>query len=705
MGKFGNMVLRVGFDGSKVTTGLKKMGNSAASAGRRVKEALDFRSVSSKVDNILGAGKITDITADNIEKAKQQLEILRKYREQMQSIGFTDDTHDEKYGLASERFQELTYDVDEYTYALTHKKAAEEASAEATEEQISPLRRLGRWLKSIPSHIPGIRRLSERLRGVGTSASSSGKSLTQMVGSLRRIALVSGAFRIAGAALGRLRSIVSGYISENATLQAQVNGLKTGLGQALAPAINLVINGLSLLMPYVLGVGNAIGSLMSSLFGSGWTAAANGAKKTAAATSGAAKAQQDLNRQLLSFDEINKISENQSSAASGSGGGAGEASIPVESKTPAWLERFKTTFSDLFNSDEFKAANIGGKLGMSLQAGLDWLGGEGARFDWSGAGQKLRESFDSFFSAGWWESLWKDVGIFAAGIGDFILGFFQPEWDELKKAYQEGGVKGAAGFLAGLALGIVHGIADAVLGAIQGIGSGLAEYFEKHGNASAAGYWKGFTDKVQNIREKLDEAFDKVITWVKEKLGIHSPSTVFAGFGENSAAGFVNGFTSKITTFFAKLEELKSKVTSAVNKIKSAFDFNWRLPRLKLPHLKVEWDPVSNTLANFFGVNAFPRLSVSWFARGGILSGAQIFGALGGNLLGGGEAGKEAVLPLERNTGWMDMVAQKVVNLLGGQTGGDYNLTIPVTLDGDVITRIVIRGLREYARSNGGFLV
>lgn len=704
MGKFGNMVLRVGFDGSKVTTGLKKMTSEAGTARRKIEKELSFTDLSARVDAALGQNKITDITADNIEQARQQLAELRKYTEQMQSLGFTERS-DVTYAKASDRLRELTGAVDEYDYALSRKVAAETSSAEATEEQISPLRRLGRWLKSIPSHIPGIRRLSERLRGVGTSATSSGKSLTQMVGSLRRIALVSGAFRIAGAALGRLRSIVSGYISENATLQAQVNGLKTGLGQALAPAINLVINGLSKLMPYVLGVGNAIGSLMSSLFGSGWTAAANGAKKTAAATSGAAKAQQDLNRQLLSFDEINKINDDQSSASSGSGGGSAEASIPVESKTPAWLERFKTTFSDLFNSNEFKAANIGGKLGMSLQAGLDWLGGEGARFDWSGAGQKLRESFDSFFSAGWWESLWKDVGIFAAGIGDFILGFFKPEWDGLKKAYQEGGLKGAAGFLAGLALGIVHGIADAVLGAIQGIGSGLAEYFEEHGNASAAGYWKGFVDKVQNIREKLDEAFDKVITWVKEKLGIHSPSTVFAGFGENSAAGFVNGFTTKITTFFAKLEELKSKVTDAVNKIKSAFDFNWKLPQLKLPHLKVEWDPVSNTLANFFGVNAFPRLSVSWFARGGILSGAQIFGALGGNLLGGGDAGKEAVLPLERNTGWMDMVAQKVVNLLGGQTGGDYNLTIPVTLDGDVITRIVIRGLREYARSNGGFLV
>lgn len=703
MGKFGNMVLRVGFDASKVTTGLKKMTNEAGTARRKIEKELSFTDLSARVDAALGQNKITDITADNIEQARQQLAELRKYTEQMQSLGFTERS-DVTYAKASDRLRELTGAVDEYDYALSRKVAAETSSAEATEEQISPLRRLGRWLKSIPSHIPGIRRLSERLRGIGTSASGSGKSLTQMVGSLRRIALVSGAFRLAGAALGRLRSIVSGYISENATLQAQVNGLKTGLGQALAPAINLVINGLSKLMPYVLGVGNAIGSLMSSLFGSGWTAAANGAKKTAAATSGAAKAQQDLNRQLLSFDEINKINDDQSSASSGSGGGSAEASIPVEIKTPAWLERFKTTFSDLFNSDEFKAANIGGKLGMSLQAGLDWLGGEGARFDWSGAGQKLRESFDSFFSAGWWESLWKDVGIFAAGIGDFILGFFKPEWDELKKAYQEGGVKGAAGFLAGLAFGIVHGIADTVLGAIQGVGDGLAEYFEKHGNASAAGYWKGFVDKVQNIREKLDEAFDKVITWVKEKLGIHSPSTVFAGFGENSAAGFVNGFTTKITTFFAKLAELKSKVTDAANKIKSAFDFNWRLPRLKLPHLKVEWDPVSNTLANFFGVNAFPRLSVSWFARGGILSGAQIFGAMGRNLLGGGEAGKEAVLPLERNTGWMDMVAQKVVNLLRSQTGGDYNLTIPVTLDGDVITRIVIRGLREYARSNGGFL-
>ena len=41
-----------------------------------------------------------------------------------------------------------------------------------------------------------------------------------------------------------------------------------------------------------------------------------------------------------------------------------------------------------------------------------------------------------------------------------------------------------------------------------------------------------------------------------------------------------------------------------------------------------------------------PQFSIEWYKQGGILNGAQIFGALGSKLLGGGEAGPEAVLPL-----------------------------------------------------------
>ena len=113
---------------------------------------------------------------------------------------------------------------------------------------------------------------------------------------------------------------------------------------------------------------------------------------------------------------------------------------------------------------------------------------------------------------------------------------------------------------------------------------------------------------------------------------------------------------------------------------------------------------MDNVLAKFFGVTAFPRLSVSWYARGGILDGAQIFGRMGNTLLGGGEAGREAVLPLDHNTDWMDQIAERVVSLLGFQSGGDVNVTIPVTLDGDVLAKVVATKLRQRARATGGSL-
>ena len=63
------------------------------------------------------------------------------------------------------------------------------------------------------------------------------------------------------------------------------------------------------------------------------------------------------------------------------------------------------------------------------------------------------------------------------------------------------------------------------------------------------------------------------------------------------------------------------------------------LPSLKLPHIQItgEWG---------FNPPSYPKFSIAWYKQGGILNGAQIFGAMGKKLLGGGEAGPEAVLPL-----------------------------------------------------------
>ena len=85
------------------------------------------------------------------------------------------------------------------------------------------------------------------------------------------------------------------------------------------------------------------------------------------------------------------------------------------------------------------------------------------------------------------------------------------------------------------------------------------------------------------------------------------------------------------------------------------------MPSLKLPHISV-----SGGVAPFGigGKGSLPHFSIQWYKDGGILNGATIFGQMGDKMLGGGEAGAEAVLPLA--TLWTKM-KEVVGNVVKGE--------------------------------------
>lgn len=147
---------------------------------------------------------------------------------------------------------------------------------------------------------------------------------------------------------------------------------------------------------------------------------------------------------------------------------------------------------------------------------------------------------------------------------------------------------------------------------------------------------------------------------------------------KTAASSALEGIRS---AFSSKLEAARSVVTGAVEKIKGAFNFSWKLPDLKLPHISVSGGEAPYGIA---GKGSLPKFSIQWYRDGGILSGATIFGAMGGNLLGGGEAGAEAVLPLSELWKQMTEIVRGVVkgeNEEGGesvqQTGA--NITSALT--------------------------
>lgn len=682
-----NHIWRIGLDASGFSRGAKQAGRDAESMSQQIKRSLDLGSLKGRVSDIIDTGQIKSVTDATVAQARAQLEDLTAYKKQLVKAGVPDT--DATYGRVSDAIAELTYDIRAYMVDLSSVQEAERSEQSSTQEST----------QQVEQH-------AQAYRTVRREAQRAGPSLRDMAGGFRRIVSAGLAVRLVGSLFGRLRSIVSSYVSQNAALQAQVNGLKSALGQALAPAINIVVNALSSLMPIVVGVSNAIGSLVGMLGGK-WASAAGGAKKYANAVGGAGSAQKSLNRQLLSFDEINKLSSNNTGGGGGGSSGGGSLGAEIDAATPAWLERFRSKFSSLFSSSEFSAANIGGKLGMSIQAALEWLGSESSNFDWRSVGTKLKENWDSFWASASPETFARALGQVLSGVVDLIIGALGLDtgWDEIKMTYEQQGGLAVLKFFGGIANKINEVLTGRwLLKLIPPFFDGVSDYFTGHGNDSASGFFSGFANFLRDPSQWL---YDHVVAPMQNafvsKLRIsNGKSQLFAEIGQKCVDGFTDKFNSIKTKASAKLDELKRTVSDTAEKIKNAFNFNWKIPSLKLPHLSVTWEPVSGILAKILGSASVPHLSVKWFARGAVLDGAQIFGAAGNTLLGGGEAGREAVLPLDRNTGWMDELAQRLYVLITNTAGSSEEvIRVPVSIDGEQLTEVVARRLRNRQRATG----
>lgn len=126
---------------------------------------------------------------------------------------------------------------------------------------------------------------------------------------------------------------------------------------------------------------------------------------------------------------------------------------------------------------------------------------------------------------------------------------------------------------------------------------------------------------------------------IKEKC---SAVANFMGEKFENAKNTVLGIFDKISTGISdKIDKAKEFVSSGIEKIKSFFNFSWELPKLKMPHFKINGS---------FSINppSVPSFGIEWYKNGGILNDAGVFGInpKTGSLRVGGEAGPEAVAPI-----------------------------------------------------------
>lgn len=109
-------------------------------------------------------------------------------------------------------------------------------------------------------------------------------------------------------------------------------------------------------------------------------------------------------------------------------------------------------------------------------------------------------------------------------------------------------------------------------------------------------------------------------------------------------------FSDIESTISDKMDKAKKKVKDVIDKIKGYFDITLKFKGLKMPKIKltlVKGSGLMAKAAEVLGLDGVPKFSVEWNAKGGILTRPTIFGMSGNTLLGGGEAGHEAIAPID----------------------------------------------------------
>ena len=435
--------------------------------------------------------------------------------------------------------------------------------------------------------------------------------------------------------------------------------------EALTPALEVVIDQLVRMM-------NVVNQLFSAISGKNvYTHAAKSATEYAAA---ATKANKATKRFTVSFDEINilgkKSSDTGSTKKTPDYGSMFETS-PIASEISDFANQLRTAF----NAGDWNS--LGSLLGEKLNSIVDMV-------DWSGIGSKLGYYFNgaistlySFLKTFDFMQLGTDLasGVNAAleqidfgtlgallvrkvtALFDLVIGFITTglDWGLIGRSISD--------FL----LGVLNEVRDWIssidwvkLG--HDLTTNLLDFISNiQWGKIIVTFIQLLTDVVTAAVEFLVGVCSGIGSWLDEHV-FQPFKTWFATTPlgqalEDAGGSWITLMYRGIKTGLGNIgnwfdEHLVQPVKEAIDKAKGFFKFEWSLPAIKLPHIKwTDGGPqatgvIKSILEALSLPTSIPKLGVEWYAKGGVMDGPTLFGMNGSNAMVGGEAGPEAILPL-----------------------------------------------------------
>ena len=290
----------------------------------------------------------------------------------------------------------------------------------------------------------------------------------------------------------------------------------------------------------------------------------------------------------------------------------------------------------------------------------------------------------TFFS-----TAWENIRILAETVWNAIVEFFTTTWTNITTGVTTAwtnittAIQTAMTTIQTLVVTAWNTITTAISTALSAIGSAVSSAWNSIRST--------VTTTMSNIKSNVTAAWENIkstVTTVLSNIG----SAITNGFNtaKNNVTNALNAIKDKIKSVW---DGAVSLVRGAVDKLKSLMNFHWELPKLKLPHIKI---------SGSFSLNppSVPHFSIEWYKKamenGMILNSPTIFGAMGGNLLGGGEAGPEAIVGVDSLRSMIGDAVAAAANGIGG------DITIPVYIGQQRIDTIVLKAIQRNNLRSGG---
>lgn len=229
---------------------------------------------------------------------------------------------------------------------------------------------------------------------------------------------------------------------------------------------------------------------------------------------------------------------------------------------------------------------------------------------------------------------------------------------------------------------VIYTVLNAILGVIKAIMQAIT------------GDWSGAWNSIKGVTQTVWNGIQTIISTIAN--GVKNViANVMAGIKSNMTNVW-NGIKSITTTVWngikdaitAPIQRARDTVSNIVQGIKNLFNFRLRFPEIEIPHIPLPHFEISGSFNPLKG--EVPGIGINWYAKGGLFNSPSVIGV--------GEAGKEAVLPLKDKV--LGKIGAMISNTMTTDQMGGANATpsivnVSIEWQGDVDSQERINSLTD----------